>query len=82
MTSKYIAATKDDHTDVIVLTIFASGWVHIYPEGKVNTDPTTMLRFKWGLGRLIMEADVPPFVVPMYHAGQSVSQSFSGRRAG
>jgi monolysocardiolipin acyltransferase len=44
-------------------------WVHVFPEGKVNTDMSRLMRFKWGLGRLILEADPTPMVVPIYHLG-------------
>ncbi|ORX67053.1 hypothetical protein DL89DRAFT_259590 [Linderina pennispora] len=41
-------------------------WVHVFPEGKVNQDDS-LLRLKWGVGRLIMESDRVPIVVPMFH---------------
>ena len=44
-------------------------WIHIYPEGKVNTNPKIDLRLKWGVGRLISECKVLPIVIPIYHLG-------------
>ncbi|KAJ1851690.1 Lyso-phosphatidylcholine acyltransferase [Coemansia sp. RSA 1822] len=43
-------------------------WVHVFPEGKVNQE-AQMLRFKWGVGRMIMEAERTPIVVPMFFTG-------------
>ncbi|KAJ1941452.1 Lyso-phosphatidylcholine acyltransferase [Linderina macrospora] len=43
-------------------------WVHVFPEGKVNQDDH-LIRLKWGVGRLIMESDRVPIVVPMFHHG-------------
>lgn len=53
-------------------------WIHIFPEGKVNqpleppSSPTRdhdLLRFRWGVSRLIMEARREPWIVPMYLQG-------------
>ncbi|KAL1301541.1 hypothetical protein AAFC00_005780 [Neodothiora populina] len=45
-------------------------WVHIFPEGKVHqkTDKT-MRYFKWGVSRLILEADTVPDLVPIWIEG-------------
>ncbi|KAI9768003.1 MAG: hypothetical protein M1840_005315 [Geoglossum simile] len=45
-------------------------WVHIFPEGKVRQHPTRSLRyFKWGIARLILEADPCPTIVPVWIEG-------------
>ncbi|KAI8883703.1 hypothetical protein K501DRAFT_333184 [Backusella circina FSU 941] len=50
------------------LTKENSGWIHIYPEAKVNQESDKMIRFKWGIARLIMESD-NPYVIPIWHKG-------------
>ncbi|KAI9815179.1 MAG: hypothetical protein M1826_002093 [Phylliscum demangeonii] len=45
-------------------------WIHIFPEGKVHQHPDKAMRyFKWGVARLILEADPIPRVVPMWIEG-------------
>lgn len=45
-------------------------WVHVFPEGCVHQHPSTDLRyFKWGLARLILEADPVPDILPMFIDG-------------
>ncbi|KAK0711452.1 acyltransferase-like protein [Lasiosphaeris hirsuta] len=45
-------------------------WVHVFPEGLVHQHPSSDLRyFKWGVARLILEADPPPDVLPMFIDG-------------
>ena len=45
-------------------------WIHIFPEGKIHQHPShTMRYFKWGIARLILEADVCPDIVPMWIEG-------------
>ena len=47
-----------------------SGWLHVFPEGKVNYErEPAVLPFRWGLGRLIMDSERLPVVVPIYHIG-------------
>ncbi|KAJ2548856.1 Lyso-phosphatidylcholine acyltransferase, partial [Coemansia sp. RSA 1836] len=43
-------------------------WLHIFPEGKVNQGES-MIRFKWGVGRLIMESERVPIVLPIFFTG-------------
>ncbi|KAI8384784.1 acyltransferase-domain-containing protein [Radiomyces spectabilis] len=45
-----------------------NGWIHIFPEARVN-QTASMIRFKWGVGRIIMEADRCPIVIPVWHNG-------------
>ena len=45
-------------------------WVHIFPEGKIHqTTDRRMRYFKWGVSRLILEAEPCPDVVPMWIEG-------------
>jgi 1-acyl-sn-glycerol-3-phosphate acyltransferase len=51
-------------------------WVHIFPEGYVNMSRRAhMRRFKWGIGRMLMEAGLQstkrPLVIPMWISGES-----------
>ena len=46
------------------------GWVHVFPEACVYQDPKRSMRyFKWGVSRLILEADPAPELVPMFIDG-------------
>lgn len=45
-------------------------WVHIFPEGMIHQHPDRVMRyFKWGIARLILEAEPCPDVVPMWIDG-------------
>ena len=45
-------------------------WVHVFPEGLVHQHPSSDLRyFKWGVARLILEAEPAPDVLPMFIDG-------------
>ncbi|RKP36965.1 Tafazzin [Dimargaris cristalligena] len=43
-------------------------WVHLFPEGKIDQTPAFSY-FRWGVARLVMEADATPLVVPIWHTG-------------
>jgi len=57
----------------------AGAWVHLFAEGKVcqsdtyKADPQTgiarLRRFKWGIGRILMEAPRIPTIIPMWITG-------------
>jgi monolysocardiolipin acyltransferase len=45
-------------------------WVHIFPEGRVHQkEDKTMRYFKWGVSRLILEAEPAPDLVPLFIEG-------------
>ncbi|PSR90402.1 hypothetical protein BD289DRAFT_217130 [Coniella lustricola] len=47
-------------------------WVHVFPEGLVHQHPQRQMRyFKWGVARLILEAEPMPDLVPMFIDGTS-----------
>uniref|UniRef100_A0AC35TNE4 Tafazzin family protein n=1 Tax=Rhabditophanes sp. KR3021 TaxID=114890 RepID=A0AC35TNE4_9BILA len=41
-------------------------WVHVFPEGKVETRP---IRIKWGIARLALECDKTPLILPIWIKG-------------
>lgn len=41
-------------------------WLHIYPEGKINLDKE-FIRLKWGVARLIADAQITPVLLPIWH---------------
>ncbi|CDH56966.1 tafazzin homolog [Lichtheimia corymbifera JMRC:FSU:9682] len=43
-----------------------NGWIHIFPEARVNQSDA-MIRFKWGVGRIVMESERCPIVIPVWH---------------
>jgi monolysocardiolipin acyltransferase len=46
------------------------GWLHIFPEGMIHQHPEKVMRyFKWGVARLILEAEPCPDVLPMWIDG-------------
>lgn len=63
--------------DVAITRLNEGHWVHLFGEGKVNQPPNyprahgiaRLPRFKWGVGRILMEAAVPPLIIPMWLTG-------------
>ncbi|KAI0337889.1 acyltransferase-domain-containing protein [Trametopsis cervina] len=60
--------------DTAINKLNKGGWIHLFGEGKVNqpgNEPIQplLLRFKWGVGRILMEAHRPPMIIPMWLTG-------------
>ncbi|KAJ8472409.1 hypothetical protein ONZ51_g8533 [Trametes cubensis] len=63
--------------DTAIEKLNRGDWIHLFGEGKVNqesSDPNSpnaarLLRFKWGIGRIMMEAQKPPVIIPMWLTG-------------
>ncbi|KAG0699866.1 acyltransferase-domain-containing protein [Suillus ampliporus] len=63
--------------DTAITRLNEGHWVHLFGEGKVNQPPDYPLtngvvrlpRFKWGVGRILMETAVPPLIIPMWLTG-------------
>ncbi|KAF9653779.1 hypothetical protein BDM02DRAFT_3107774, partial [Thelephora ganbajun] len=63
--------------DLAIEKVNNGGWVHLFGEGKVCQTPTydsqngvaQLTRFKWGVGRIIMEAKSHPTVIPIWLTG-------------
>ncbi|KZO97386.1 acyltransferase-domain-containing protein [Calocera viscosa TUFC12733] len=59
--------------DDAIKTLDKGRWIHIFPEGKINQpcfNPVGgLFPFKWGMGRVIMEARSTPHIIPMWIKG-------------
>ncbi|CAM0884564.1 unnamed protein product [Alopecurus aequalis] len=56
--------------DMALSKLNNGGWVHIFPEGSRSRDGgKTIAPAKRGVGRLVMDADSLPVVVPFVHTG-------------
>ncbi|POS73216.1 hypothetical protein DHEL01_v208390 [Diaporthe helianthi] len=63
---------RDVHTAPSAFLSNRHAWVHIFPEGLVHQHAQRQLRyFKWGVARLILEAEPMPDMVPMFIDGTS-----------
>ncbi|KAH9482947.1 Tafazzin [Psilocybe cubensis] len=67
-----------DAVDTAIQKLNEGQWVHLYGEGKVNQPKdyrrdklgrVCIQRFKWGVGRILMETEIPPIVIPMWITG-------------
>ncbi|KAJ5633726.1 hypothetical protein N7528_001568 [Penicillium herquei] len=66
----YTTNGDDAHIAPSAYACNSHSWVHIFPEGKIHQAPRkTMRYFKWGIARLILEANECPDVVPMWIEG-------------
>ena len=63
--------------DEAVRLVQSGAWVHIFPEGRVNQrtihPPGGLFRFKWGVGRIVMDSKVLPEIIPMWISRESPS---------
>ncbi|KAK3441593.1 hypothetical protein EUGRSUZ_B01913 [Eucalyptus grandis] len=56
--------------DMAISKLNSGGWVHIFPEGSRSRDGgRTIGSVKRGVGRLVLDADSIPMVVPFVHTG-------------
>ncbi|KAF7353068.1 Tafazzin family protein [Mycena venus] len=63
--------------DVAIDKLNNGNWVHFFSEGKINQPNTYpkhdgvahLPRFKWGVGRVLMEASTLPVIIPMWITG-------------
>ncbi|KAF5746731.1 hypothetical protein HS088_TW06G00905 [Tripterygium wilfordii] len=56
--------------DMAISKLNSGGWVHIFPEGSRSRDGgKTMGSSKRGVGRLVLDADNLPMVIPFVHTG-------------
>ncbi|RHZ72805.1 hypothetical protein CDV55_108604 [Aspergillus turcosus] len=66
----YTTTGMDSHLAPSAYACNSYSWVHIFPEGKIHQAPNkTMRYFKWGVARLILEANECPDVVPIWLEG-------------
>lgn len=63
--------------DTAIQKLSEGHWIHLFSEGKVNQPNTYSIdsgyahlpRFKWGVGRILMEAPILPVIIPMWLTG-------------
>ncbi|KAH7684398.1 1-acylglycerophosphocholine O-acyltransferase protein [Dioscorea alata] len=72
-----------EHMSEALDVLNGGGWLHTFPEGKVNQEDVPVRRLKWGTASLIVRAPVTPIVLPIVHSGfEKVmpEKAFYGRR--
>ena len=47
-------------------------WLHFFPEGRVIQNNNFIGRLKWGIGRIVMESERPPVIIPIILRGFDV----------
>jgi monolysocardiolipin acyltransferase len=55
--------------DVALNVLNSGGWIHVFSEGKVNQTDQLISPFRWGVGKLVAEAQVQPIVLPIFVNG-------------
>lgn len=66
----YTTTGRDVHTAPSAFLSNRHAWVHVFPEGLVHQHPDRQLRyFRWGVARLILEAEPMPDLVPVFVDG-------------
>lgn len=68
----YTTTGRDVHTAPSAFLSNRHAWVHAFPEGLVHQHPERHMRyFKWGVARMILEAEPMPDLVPVFIDGTS-----------
>lgn len=68
----YSTDGRDVHTAPSAFLSNRHAWVHAFPEGLVHQHPDRQMRyFRWGVARLILEAEPMPDLVPVFIDGTS-----------
>ncbi|KAI0048162.1 acyltransferase-domain-containing protein [Auriscalpium vulgare] len=63
--------------DSAIEKLSSGSWIHLFGEGKVCQPDTyevekgvaRLIRFKWGVGRILIETPRPPIVIPVWITG-------------
>jgi len=64
--------------DRVIEKLNMGHWVHLFSEAKITQPDQYQIdtqgrahlpRFKWGIGRILMESKIPPVVIPMWITG-------------
>ena len=56
--------------DFLLDRLNEGAWVNLFPQARVIDDRSED-RYKWGVGRLVMEAEAPPLILPVFHMGMN-----------